>query len=52
MTVPAKADVAYVDPYEPSFYAGGGFRKGMKPEDFALGKTMPGKPHPKPEGAR
>lgn len=52
LTVPAKADVAYVDPYEPSFYSGGGFRKGMKPDDLALGKAMPGKPHPKPEGAR
>lgn len=52
LPVPDKADVAYVDEYKPSFYSGGGFRKGMKPEDLALGKAMPGKPHPKPQGAR
>ena len=51
LTVPAKADVTYVDPYQPGFYAGGGFRKGMRPEDLALGKAMPGKPLPKPAGA-
>ena len=51
MKVPAKADVSYVDPYEPGFYSGGGFRKGMRPEDLALGKRMPGKPCPKPAGA-
>jgi len=52
LTVPAKADVTYVDPYEPSFYSGDGFRKGLRPEDLALGKAMPGKPFPKPAGAK
>ena len=41
--VPARADVGVIDPYEPSFY---GFvdneawvTRGLKPEDFAMGKT-------------
>jgi len=49
--VPAKADVAYVDPFYPSFY---GFisepdywkNANLKPEDFELGKT-PNMPDPK-----
>ena len=51
LTVPAKADVTYVDPYAPGFYSGNGFRKGLRPEDLALGKSMPGTPYPKPPGA-
>jgi putative heme-binding domain-containing protein len=47
MPVPAKADVTYVDKYEPSFYAAGGYRKGLRPEDHALGKVLPGTPLPK-----
>lgn len=52
-TVPEKADVAYVDPFYPSFY---GFIReadywknhNLKPADFALGKT----PHlPDPPGS-
>jgi Trehalose utilisation len=51
--IPAMTDVAYVDPYYPSFY---GFinsrdywkNANLKPEDFGLGKT----PHlPDPEGS-
>jgi Trehalose utilisation len=52
LPVPAKADVAYVDPYQPGFYGNDGFRKGMRPEDLALGKPMPGQPLPKPAGAQ
>ena len=52
LPVPDKADVTYVDEYQPSFYSGDGYRKGMKPEDLALGKSMPGTPHPKPAGAK
>ena len=51
LTVPAKADVTYVDPYVPGFYSGDGFRKGLRPEDLGLGKSMPGTPYPKPPGA-
>ena len=40
MEVPAKADVAFVDPWEPTFYKGGGHRKGSKVADHALGKTV------------
>ena len=45
MEVPAQADVAYVDAFEPSFY---GFqapdyfiKRGLKVSDFALGKASP-----------
>jgi hypothetical protein len=52
MDVPAKADVAYVDPYDPSFYGFEGFRKGLRPEHFELGKKVPGEPLPRPAGAK
>jgi hypothetical protein len=48
LQVPAKADVTYVDAYNPSFYGFDGFRKGLHASDFALGKTVPGEPLPKP----
>jgi hypothetical protein len=51
MSVPARADVTYVDEYKPSFYGFDGFRKGLRPSDFALGKTVPGEPLPRPAGA-
>jgi hypothetical protein len=41
--VPEKADVGYVDPFEPSFYSGLGgdhYKKlNRKPADYALGKS-------------
>ena len=40
MDVPAKADVAYVDGYNPTFYGFGTYRKGVKPDDLALGKAI------------
>jgi hypothetical protein len=51
MDVPQKADVAYVDDYEPSFYGFDGFRKGLHATDFELGKKVPGQPLPRPGGA-
>lgn len=43
MKVPDKADVAYVDPFEPSFYSGLGsdlYKKlNRKPDDYGLGKS-------------
>jgi hypothetical protein len=48
MDVPARADVAYVDEYEPSFYGFEGFRKGLRASDFAIGQTVPGVPLPRP----
>lgn len=48
MDVPARADVTYVDEYAPSFYGFEGFRKGLRPSDFALGKKVPGVPLPRP----
>ena len=41
MDVPKKANVDYVDPYEPLFYGFNSFRKGLKPSDHALGKKLP-----------
>jgi len=48
MEVPASADVSYVDEYKPSFYGFDGFRKGLRPSDFELGKKVPGEPLPRP----
>lgn len=48
LPVPEKADVAYVDEYQPSFYGFDGYRKGIRPADHALGKVLPGTPLPKP----
>lgn len=49
--VPQKADVRYVDPYEPSFYGFDGFRKGLRASDFSLGHKVPGEPLPRPAPA-
>jgi hypothetical protein len=38
LDIPAKADVEYVDPFKPTSYGFNGFRKGMKPGDYAIGK--------------
>ena len=46
--VPQKADVTYVDEYKPSFYGFDGFRKGLRPSDFEIGKKVPGEPLPRP----
>jgi hypothetical protein len=51
LDVPQKADVRYVDAYEPSFYGFDGFRKGLRASDFALGHKVPGQPLPRPAGA-
>jgi hypothetical protein len=37
LEVPARADVTLVDPYEPTMYGFGGFRRGLRPADYALG---------------
>jgi putative heme-binding domain-containing protein len=52
LDVPAKADVTFVDEYVPSFYAGGGERKGLKVSDLGLGKGLPQRADdPKPAAA-
>jgi type 1 glutamine amidotransferase len=48
LSVPARADVTYVDPYRPSFYGFEGFRKGLRVSDFAIGVTVPGEPLARP----
>jgi hypothetical protein len=40
LEIPAKTDVRFVDPYEPAPYAFKGFRRGITPDDHALGKTL------------
>ncbi len=47
LEVPAKADVRYVDGYEPSFYGFKEYRRGLKVADLDLGKALP-KPPPLP----
>jgi hypothetical protein len=44
LEVPAKPDVTYVDDFNPSFYGFGSHRKGLRPEDMALGKPLPPPP--------
>jgi hypothetical protein len=47
LNVPSDADVRYVDPYQPRMYGFQGYRLGLKPSDYALGKTVPeGAPRP------
>jgi hypothetical protein len=41
LEVPANADVRYVDPYTPRKYGSRGHRTGLKPSDYALGRTVP-----------
>jgi hypothetical protein len=41
MDVPEKADVTYVDDYNPSFYGFNTERKNLKVEDLGLGKPLP-----------
>jgi len=48
LDVPQKADVTYADEYKPSFYGFDGFRKGLHPSDFEMGKKVPGEPLPRP----
>ncbi len=44
MDIPAKANVDYVDPYEPLMYGFDGYRVGLTPADHALGKKLPAAP--------
>lgn len=47
LDIPARTDVRYVDPYEPAAYAFKGYRRGIRPADHALGRTLPaGDPRP------
>ena len=39
--IPAKADVGLVDPFTPRKYGFRGYRTGLRPADYALGKTVP-----------
>jgi azurin/type 1 glutamine amidotransferase/sugar lactone lactonase YvrE len=39
--VPPRAAVEYIDPYNPTPYGFGGYRAGLRPDDYALGKTAP-----------
>jgi hypothetical protein len=49
LEIPARTDVRFVDPYEPAAYAFKGYRRGITPDDHALGKTLrAGAPQPAP----
>ena len=40
LEIPTQTDVRFVDPFEPAAYAFKGYRRGLTPEDHALGKTL------------
>ena len=40
LDVPAKTDVRYVDPFSPASYAFKGYRRGITPDDHALGQEL------------
>lgn len=40
LDVPAKTDVRFVDPFEPTAYSSKTFRRGITPADHGLGKTL------------
>jgi type 1 glutamine amidotransferase len=51
LPVPEKADVAYVDDYQPLMYGFNQYRAGLRASDHALGKVLPEgkKPEPLPK---
>jgi hypothetical protein len=50
LDIPAQTDVRLVDPFAPFPYAARGYRRGLVPEDHALGKTLrAGEPIPPPQ---
>lgn len=51
LDIPGQTDVRFVDPYEPTPYAFKGYRRGITPDDHALGKTLRAG-EPWPEGAK
>jgi hypothetical protein len=47
LEIPAATDVRYVDPFHPAPYAFKGYRRGITPDDHALGRELrPGSPLP------
>ena len=40
LEIPAQTDVRFVDPYAPAPYAFKGYRRGLTPDDHALGKVL------------
>ena len=52
LDVPARADVRFVDPYAPRKYGFRGQRFGLKPADYALGRTVPEGDTPPPPPAK
>ena len=41
MDIPQRADVRFIDDYHPTMYGFDGYRRGIRPEDHALGKVLP-----------
>ncbi|MEI6713434.1 MAG: hypothetical protein WCO60_06760 [Verrucomicrobiota bacterium] len=52
LDVPQKADVTFVDPYEPTMYGFNGSIPGLKVDDLGLGKTPPKAPAPAAPAAK
>jgi hypothetical protein len=52
LEIPARADVGFIDPYEPSPYAFKGYRRGLVPADHALGRKLPPGLPPPPAAPR
>jgi hypothetical protein len=52
LAIPARTDVRFVDPYEPSAYAFKGYRRGLTPDDHALGRVLPPGGPPPPRAAK
>jgi hypothetical protein len=41
LEIPARTDVSFIDPFEPSPYAFKRYRRGLTPDDHALGRKLP-----------
>jgi putative heme-binding domain-containing protein len=41
LEIPSKANVDYIDPFKPSAFGFGAFRRGLRPADHALGVVLP-----------
>jgi hypothetical protein len=48
LDIPAATDVRFVDPFRPAPYAFKGYRRGVTPNDHALGQELRGAPAPLP----
>jgi hypothetical protein len=53
LEIPSATDVRFVDPFHPAAYAFKGYRRGLTPDDHALGQELrAGTPPPQPAPKR